>query len=151
MNFKYLTDNSWVSRKFNNGDFDYYLVIGLIDMFEAIGNETIKKYHVRVCAISITEAGEKNLENSFNCCGYPELMKHTNDTQKISALYEYGIFAQLWSKEGNNSRQLIKEAHVEAKLITSFLFGFRMDKAMNKIGSDGWDFIKGDITAGLRR
>jgi len=30
-------------------------------------------------------------------------------------------------------------------------FGFMMDKPINRIGSTGWDFIKGDINAGLKR
>jgi hypothetical protein len=32
-----------------------------------------------------------------------------------------------------------------------FFFGFAMDQAQNRIGSTGWDLIKGDLLAGLNR
>jgi len=42
------------------------------------------------------------------------------------------------------------QAKHEAQL-ANMLFGFYMDKAVNRIGTTGWEAIKGDLTAGLAR
>lgn len=51
---------------------------------------------------------------------------------------------------GNNKGELLKAARKEL-LGVDMLFGFYMDRPLNAIGSTGWDFIKGDITAGFRK
>jgi hypothetical protein len=134
----------WVSKKLNNGDFDYWLVIELINMEEATGEKIPGgKYTVVIQAVSPQEAGEKNLLAASDCCGL-EAVEGLNDLTKVSLLSDYGVYAVLWSKRGNNYKQLMKEAKKEANIMQSF-FGFYMDKQENVIGNDGWDFIRGDI------
>lgn len=146
---EYDTETRLISPRYNNGDWNYYLVIHLIDMHDATGDKTIPKYAIAIEAVSPTAAGTANvkkaLEFGWNINGKPSTQ------QKVLALSEYGIFAQLWTKSGNNKAQLLKAAREEAQIIKSFTFGFKMDCAANALGSTGWDFIKGDITAGLRR
>jgi hypothetical protein len=67
-----------------------------------------------------------------------------DDTWKCRTLADYGLKAVLWQRQGGNMRKLLWEARREALLIQS-LFGFYMDKQMNAIGNDGWDFIRGQI------
>jgi hypothetical protein len=68
----------------------------------------------------------------------------------LSQMISYGAYANLeevcfiheddaipWAKEQLGSM--------------SFMLGFALDRQANAIGSTGWDFLSGDITAGLKR
>jgi hypothetical protein len=136
--FRFLTgDVNWreyggtfVSQKFNNGP----------------GKS---RYNVSLSAVAPSEVNPKDRERAFEYCD----IKDTSDLhvmQIVEAIYTYGIRAPIWDKNGNNIRELFKEARREAD-VSSMLFGFVMDRTVNAIGSNGWDFIKGDITAGLDR
>ena len=152
MNFRFLTgDVNWVdyggkfiSKKLNNGDFDYWLVLDFINMHEATGEETQDKYVVQILSVSPQEAGEEHVKSAFRCIGFDKEPKDTSDIERVLALSEYGIYATIWSSSGNNASKLIREAHKQILPITS-LYGFYMDKRENLIGNTGWDFIKGDI------
>ena len=152
MRFKILDDNdseqTYVSKKLNNGDFDYYLVIQVLNMPEYVGDECPYRWSVSLLSVSPSEAGEEHLKRAFESMCMED-SPHTELT-KVSALVSYGVYAQLWTDGGNNLREQLKEARKQASA-SSVLFGFMMDKAENRIGSNGWDFIKGDIDAGLRR
>ncbi len=149
MRFKFLTgDNNvldygakFVSKKFNNGDFDYWLVIDFVNMEEATGDKLPEgKYTISIQAVSPQEAGKKHLKSAAECLGFTPKTK----LDKVLALSEYGVYATLWSQSGNNSKKLLKEAHEVCDLMW-VTFGFMMDKQENLIGNDGWDFIKGEI------
>lgn len=58
-------------------------------------------------------------------------------------LMEYGSSACLWQKLGNNQKVLLTEARKELQNI-QMLFGFYMDRTINRLGATGWDFIRGD-------
>ena len=156
MKFKFLTgDINWqtyggkfVSKKLNNGDFDYWLVLEVINMHDATGEESIEKYNVSINAVSPEQAGKENLDKALECCGVPEM--ELTDLMKVEALDSYGVRAPLWSGNSNNINKLLKEAKKQAQL-TEMLLGFAMDKPLNKIGSTGWEFIKGDLNSGLAR
>lgn len=155
MKFKMLCgDINWqtyggrfVSKRLNNGDWDYWLVINVINWEESLSTREYEelgfKYNVEIQAVSIEAAGENGVDSALGCCGFPDDMEIT-DLLKVEALSEYGTFATLWNKNGNNIEVLMKEARKEAQLIES-LFGFYMDKAENRIGNDGWDFISGNV------
>jgi len=150
MNFKFLTgDVNWlqyggkfVSKKLNNGDFDYWLVLDFINMQEATGETDGDKYCLSIQSISPQEAGTENIKSAMRCCGIED--QEMSDLMKVEILSSYGVYAQLWTQSGNNYKKLFKDAHKEVMAITS-LYGFYMDKRENLIGNDGWDFIKGDI------
>lgn len=143
----------WVSKKLNNGEFDYWLVLEFTNMDDACGrdNEGQSKYNVCLSAVSPSEAGNEKMHSAFACMG----MEEEHDAQKnplvqVEALHSYGIYAPLWQKDGNNAHKLLREARKQA-FISEGLFGFYMDGPKNRIGSTGWDCIKGNITAGLSR
>lgn len=161
MRFKFLSGDvnwkdyggKWISKKLNNGDFDYYLVIELINARDAIGDKYPHKYMMILSSVSPSE-GKEHLEQAYECMGLNEgnYKKEylDSDEAKVEALHSYGISAKLWDDEGDNCKKLLKEAHNQAET-SSIFFGFMMDKRQNLIGDTGWDFIKGDIGKALRR
>jgi hypothetical protein len=157
MKFTFLTGDvnwlqyggKWASQKLNNGDWDYWLVIELINMWEATGEEDQPKYNVSLSAVSPAAAGKANVEKALGSCGLPKDIKIT-ELMKVECLHEYGILACLVSRNGNNAHQLLHEIKKES-ICTEGLFGFYMDRPENRIGSAGWEMISGDPNSGLAR
>lgn len=153
MHFKFLSgDVNWkdyggkfVSKRLNNGEFDYWLVLSVTNMHEATGEYDQDRYHVQIEAVSPESAGKHNLDQALGSCGFSDddlEWYENNPLIQVNALSEYGIFAILWDKSGNNIHQLLKAARHESQLI-EMLFGFYMDKPENRIGQSGWDLIQG--------
>jgi hypothetical protein len=46
-------------------DWDYYLVMEVINLHDAIGDESDHKYHVSIEAVSPESAGNENLDRAF--------------------------------------------------------------------------------------
>jgi len=161
MKFKFLTgDINWqdyggkfISKKLNNGDWNYWLVIEVINWQDAVGEREAKevdaKYNVCLSAVSPQAAGEENLHRAFKCHGMEGESEHEVELRKdpivqVECLHGYGVSAPLWQADGNNLSKLMKEARKQAQQ-SEFLFGFYMDGSKNRIGNTGWDFISGDI------
>jgi hypothetical protein len=135
----------FVSKRLNNGDFDYWIVLEVTNMHEATGDEDREKYYVTLTAVSPESVSQKNIDRALSCCGFSdeEIEERAQDPLLlVEALSDYGIFAVLWQGTGNNIRQLMKTAHKEA-FFSSRFFGFYMDRSMNMIGQTGWDLIAG--------
>lgn len=138
-------DNTFISKRLNNGDWDYWLLIRLQYLEGYLPEDEVKtigKYSVDAIALSI-EAAQEHVEQAIECMGFRDNIEITEEI-KIESLLDYGIYATLWSKTGNNKNLLLKQAREEIQKI-SFLFGFYMDRLENMIGNDGWDFISGNI------
>ena len=155
--FKFLTgDVNWqeyggkfISKKLNNGEFDYYLIIEVVNWNE---QERYPEYtyNVSLSAVSPIEAIE-SLQSAAESYGWTiEELESYGELAVVECLSSYGAQAHLWDDNGNNLKILMREAHRQAELAES-LFGFYMDRYQNRIGSTGWDFIKGDILGGLNR
>jgi hypothetical protein len=153
LKFKFLTgDVNWqeyggkfVSKRLNNGDWDYWLVLTVTNMWDATGEDDQDKYHVQIEAVSPMAAGKENVDKAISSWGMSDedIAKYEkNPLFHVEALSEYGIFAMLWQASGNNINALLKDARKEADLIT-MLFGFYMDRSENGIGQDGWSLISG--------
>lgn len=161
--FKFLSgDVNWkeyggkfVSQELNNGDWPYYLILDVINMHEATGEENQDKYVVEIHAISpmaVKETNPKELESAFSSMGFSDdQMKEfeNNVLIQVEMLNDYGILAMLKSFSGNNINKLLKQAKKECQMI-EFLFGFYMDRQENLIGSTGWDCISGDLMRPIR-
>lgn len=154
LNFKFLTGDinyleyggKFVSKKLNNGDFDYWLVIELINYEQHLSKSEMEnqdKYCVQISSVSPDQAGPDHIKSAFDCIVFQSVNAIT-DIDKVLALSEYGVSAVVWSKTGNNGLELLQEAKKES-IVVSGLFGFYMDKPENRLGNDGWNFIKGDI------
>ena len=143
--FQQLTEDKLVSQKFKNGDFDYWLVIETIDFIEATGTLADgNKYGIAIHAVSPQAAGEEKVQASFDCCGVEDNDIKQKDLVQVECLQTYGVSAQIWNDAGNNLGKLISKAKKEAQIIPN-LFGFYLDRVLNRIGSTGWDFIKGNL------
>jgi hypothetical protein len=155
LNFKFLTgDMNWqeyggkfVSKKLNNGEFDYWLVMDVINWHE---HEPCYEYTYNVSVQAISpELNTDLVAQLIEDYGY-QLLAEDEPLLPVEMLASYGCSATLWNENGNNLRELMKQAREEAAKI-EFLFGLYMDKAQNAVGSTGWDVIQGDLLAGLRQ
>ena len=133
----------FISSKLNNGDFDYWLVLEVINMHEATGELDIPKYNVSILAVSPQQAGKESVERALASCGISEYGE--DEIYQVEALSDYGIHAQLWNQSSNNIKALLVQARKEAQLV-NILFGFYMDQPENRAGSTGWDLIAGNLT-----
>jgi hypothetical protein len=159
--FKFLTGDvnwmdyggKWVSNKLNNGEFDYWLVIELINMDDACGrdNKGQPKYCVELCAVSPSQAGE-NLNAAIRSCGYaPEdnngKIMEVTPLMAVEMLHSYGTSGHLWSSQGNNAHRLLREARSEARGSIDGL----LEKTVNKIGTTALEAMQGNLLGGLSR
>lgn len=156
--FKFLNgDAQWatyggkfISQKLNNTDFDYWLVIEVLNWEEATGETNQGKYNVSISAVAPSEVPEAEMKRAFESCGNETIDATIRLETKVEVLHQYGIYAYLWNQNGNNLKKLLTEAKKEAQAIST-LFGFYMDCPENKMGSTGWDLIKGDLNAAFKR
>ena len=158
MKFKFLTgDINWwtfggkfISRKFNNGEFDYWLVLEVLNWNEHERNPK-ETYNVSLSSVSPSEAGEKNLKSACDSCGFNGTEDFLKDPiAQVDILHSYGVHTPVWSANGNNLKKLLREAHRQAVCVNG-LYGFYMDQPVNSIGTPGWDAQKGNILAGLNK
>jgi len=157
MQLKFLTGDvnykdyggKWISKKMNNGDFDFWYLVELINMHDATGDEDQPMYYLSLSVVAPSEVPKTEIDKALECYGIPEI-DVTNPVMLCEVLHGYGISAELWNGSGNNFKKLWVQVHQELKAL-GFMFGFAMDRYQNRIGSTGWDFIRGDILAGLSR
>ncbi len=65
-------------------------------------------------------------------------------------LIEYGTCATYFETSGNSKSDVTRKVLQQLKAFT-VVAGFYLDAPQNRIGSSGWEFMKGDIMAGLDR
>jgi len=151
--FKTEDHAKWISQKLNNGEFDYWLVVDTKYLPAWMGEGEARRLGKHVVTISVvapSEAGDEHLAAAVEFRGWIEQgrsIKELSDEEKVELLDEYGTRAVVWESIGNNLRKLLREAKEEAQKVEG-LFGFYMDRAQNRMGNTGWDFIKGDIGFG---
>ena len=120
--FHSLFYGKWISNRQTNGEFDYYFVIELLNWQEAVGNDAPPEtYNVSLAVVSPQEAGKENCRRATDCCGMGD---GQCEEVLVEALHGYGLSVPVWSKDGNNYKQLMCEARREAQIAAS-LFGCR--------------------------
>lgn len=139
----------WISQKLNNGEFDYWAVIELINMWDATGEEDQPQYVVELSIVSPAQAGRENCEKACQSCGME--YNAPDSWSMVEMLHSYGIHAVLYSSRGNNAYKLLREVKHEAQIQAGMMFGFAMDRPENRIGSTGWEMLRGDINSALSR
>lgn len=156
LKFKFLTgDVNWkeyggtfVSKRLNNGDFDYWMVIEVGRMPDD------DQHYVMLCAVAPTEVPEKEWNSAKQSWGMADadmqnFLDRFGDLAKVEILASYGTKALVWQNTGTNLQVLLKEAHREADLC-SIMFGYYMDRRQNAVGATGWDFLQGNVWGGLK-
>ncbi len=135
-------------------DFHYWLVMDARPNEDwEYGDKKDPKYYVSLAVVSPEAADPKELQRAIDSYGIPddELPRYMADPMfLVECLHSCGVAAYVWQKEGNNLSVLMKEARKQAQTV-EMMFGFYMDAPQNKIGSTGWDTVRGDLLAGLRR
>jgi hypothetical protein len=165
MRFSFLTGDmnftryggKWISTRRNSGEFDYFFVVELLNWRETVGEREAppETYNVSLSVVSPHEAKDK-LGAAMECCGITEEMLATatekgyRDMALVEALHAYGVHTPVWSKDGNNWRALMKEARQQTRQCDCLL-GFYLDRAVNRIGTTGWESLRGDLTSALDR
>src|ERR1022692_1272726 len=148
MKFKFLTGDvnwsdywgKWLAGPFNNGEFDYYFVLSLTNLLDACGEREAKeaggKYLVDMSVVAPEEFQDK--QSALDYCGCTFMWPQLKAYEKVEMISSYGGSAIVFSGIGNNYKKLFKAAKDKAKE-AEMLFGFFMDRLLNKIGSTGWD------------
>lgn len=160
MNFKFLTgDVNWqtyggkfVSKKLNNGLFDYWLVLDVFNWEEMTGDAEQGTYCVTVYQVAPSQASEDTIQSALDSWGYTrEQLDDWDDPDLalVELLADYGNGVPHWQESGNNLGRLLKEARARAAHIAQFNPNY-LERRVNALGTNGWNWLKGDITAGLR-
>ena len=164
--FKFLTgDINWqtyggkfVSNRQSNGEFDYWFVMEVINYrdsgccdYEHDGDGST--YGVMLTVVAPSQVSEEKRQHALASWGLSDkdwavILERNGDLAWVEVLSDYGIQALVWQDNGNNLSKLMAEARRQARE-NEFFFGFAMDKAQNRIGSTGWDFLKGELLAGI--
>lgn len=157
MKFKFLSGDinwkdyggKWISKKFNHGDFDFAYVRELINWHGVTGKTDWDKYLVTISCVAPDEVSAEQKQSAMESCWQDKKFEGLDWETKVKVLYEDGIKAGLYESYGNNYSVLFKEANKEMETKNA-MFGFVMDRPQNMLGSTGWDFVKGNIDAGLK-
>ena len=161
MRFRFLTGDanytrwggSFISGKQNNGEFDFWVVMEIRNDRDS---DSPAAYNVSLSVVAPSQAGEDKVQAAMECCGITETMMATavangfGDEAKVEALHAYGIATPVWNRYGNNHRQLMQAARQFANTELDSLFGFVMDRPVNRIGTTGWEALRGDLDAALK-
>jgi len=120
------------------------LMVEIIN-FEEMGLETLDfKYACQISAIKqkhrLTKRQQKDITSSY-CMEWKDITPFD--------IMDYGYSAPLEIMESNENdfTAWINEMLPRVKM----LFGFYMDRPVNRIGNNGWDFINGNIGWSKRR
>jgi hypothetical protein len=148
------TETYYQSPKLNQGEFDYWL-IGKVYYLEKLMKNADKKYHVEIMVVAPSQPTEEVRDSYLSGLGlddegWEEFEKRNDEAEMARLLAETGCGATVWRELGNNLAKLLKAMREQADLI-ELLFGFYLDKYVNRIGTTGWDMLKGDIRAGVNR
>lgn len=171
--FRFLTgDVNWkeyggkfVSQRLANGydgpnavvgldyDFHYYYVMEVNPNEDYEYGDKRPHYYVTLSVVAPEAVPTNEMQRAYDCLGM-----YLEDLEKlkadpifaVEALHDYGTYAVVWQESGNNLSKLMAEARREAQLC-EMMFGFYMDRYVNRIGTTGWDAVRGDVWAGLRR
>lgn len=133
--------NEWISTApLNNGEFDYWLRIKLIDFGEneETRSEVRHRYTVQLTVVAPSQLSESRLkEVAETACVMP-------CDVDISDIASHGFCAVVYSEDGNNKQKLIAAAKDFAQDVPR-QFKYLMDKPQDNLGRDGWVYIRGDI------
>lgn len=158
--FKFLTGDvcweehggTWISRKLCNGDFDFYLVLSLERMDNTWDDETDTEYLCQLNVVSPEAANEESIAGACSFTGCPYESWETLDQEiQVDVLSANGTRTPVWHAFGSSYRDLFKEALAFARNELATFFGSIMDRPVNRVGTTGWEAVRGDWMAWLDR
>jgi len=152
---------TWISEIKYNGEFHFCYVAEFMNLIDACNEPQLQ---MQLSIVAPSEFSSKDLQSVINSCGFSEEHKTEDYTFNnwCEMVYEYSGGATLWSdnftfKDENDDlkdiddvtesdmeqgfyeleKQLFKECQ-----ILWLTFGFKLDAPQNRVGADGWDFLK---------
>jgi hypothetical protein len=141
----------WISNRQNNGEFDYYFVIELLNWRESVGEREAKeigsKYHISLSVVAPSQVSENNMQQAYNCSGIGADTLRNAETGgylanvQAEALHGYSGGTQVYGANGNNWQSLMRLTKRESRQCASLL-GFYLDRPVNRLGMTGWESIK---------
>jgi len=121
-----------------------------IEYTDSWGDDCKFKYHGSLCAVNPSMAGKARRKSICESYGMDESEFPKDRLDQAAMLLGNGIYAVLFQCIGNAKAEVVNKLMAEVPAI-QMLAGFYIDKPQNAIGSTGWDFMKGDILAGIKR
>lgn len=110
-----------------------------------------EQWYASICCVNVGMAGKAGAREVQSSLGIsPEDWKKIPQAGKAEALLDHGTYATVAQQSGVSPRRLL-DWMLEEKTAVMTFGGFKLDAPHNAIGSSGWDFMKGDITAGIRK
>lgn len=124
----------------------------------------LPRYGASIICVNPKMAGKKGVESMLNSMGFDdetadEIREQLNLGIKgvregkrnglEQLLIEYGTCATYFETTGNSKSDVTRK--VLEKFRSFGPAGFYLDAPQNRIGSSGWDFMRGDILAGMSR
>ena len=135
---------TWVTKKLSNGEFDYAMVLEVINLDEAMGqdNKRKKEYDVSVSVVAPDEFEQKI--SALESAGIDSPWDALDFHQKVDIIYQYAGGARVFNDTSRNVHILLARAKKDCDIIP-MLLGFYLDKKQNRIGATGWDVLKGNL------
>ena len=136
-----VTENFYIGADIDTGDKKHKIVVEVINMFDATGDdEFIDKPFLCVISSIISiddlDIDKKKDIAKTSCIDLDDVNEYD--------IYSYGCSAKLSESELSENDDF--ESWLSEQLpIVGMLYGFYMDKCQNRIGSTGWDFVEGNI------
>ncbi len=144
-------ETSWISRNPMKGaDWPVWFILRCEYMDQHFNEremerDNIGKYCISIIAVAPDAVSPENMQSAFRCIGMESELTTASNELKIEALASHGIYATLHQETTNNKAAGLKAARQQLKGFASIMFGFAMGRNQNRIGNDGWDFIRGEI------
>ena len=113
----------------------------------------LPRYSASFITVNPSMAGKKGVDAAFKSMGFEE------DTEKDiranrkwleQVLIDYGTHATHFELTGNSKSDVLKRL-MENKFVMTGMCGFIIDRYQNRCGATGWDFMRGDPLAGIKR
>lgn len=121
---------------YNNGDFEYQHVIEV----NTLPDEPEKSYIIWGVAKTKEHLTDEKLNDVLDssCVDYDQCI--TVD------VFSHGLFATIDNDivDNNEVENILKQIPSRVSVVNQ-LFGYYMDKPLNRIGNTGWDFLDGNI------
>src|SRR5262245_8715313 len=156
LHFRFVSgDTNWMdyggtflSKPLTNGEFTYYLALIVTNWVDAVGRKEAHErgvtYNVELVSVSPEQARPTQaMAEARKSCGY-DSTEALSPLQEVDALLSCGVYAPLWSEEGNNIRSLLKRGREKAETVT-LLYGLFMARRVNLIGTTGWQAQRGEL------
>jgi hypothetical protein len=127
----------FISKKFHNGDWHYWLLL------EVCPDEENGGYMTALSVVS-PEAAEGELMAAWKSCGFEDERYMRGERDLVEILATYGVSTTLGIWTSKNFRDAWQWAHDEARGV-KMMFGFYMDRIANGVGATGWDVVAGNV------